>query len=45
LTAAAKLKAGDRNGALEIYKSLADDLSAPQRLRARAAEMAAALAT
>ena len=44
LTAAAKLKAGDRNGALEIYKTLADDLSSPQRLRARAAEMAAALA-
>ena len=45
LTAAAKLKAGDRNGALDIYKMLADDLSAPQRLRARAAEMAAALAS
>jgi hypothetical protein len=45
LTAAAKLKAGDRNAALDIYKSLADDLSAPQRLRARAAEMAAALAS
>ena len=44
LTAAAKLKAGDRSGALEIYKTLADDLTAPQRLRARAAEMAAALA-
>jgi len=43
LTAAAKLKAGDRAGALEIYKQLADDLSAPQTLRARAAEMAAAL--
>lgn len=43
LTAAAKLKAGDRNGALEIYKQLADDLSAPQGLRARAAEMTAAL--
>jgi len=45
LTAAAKLKGGDRNGALEIYKTLADDLTAPQRLRARAAEMAAALAS
>jgi hypothetical protein len=45
LTAAAKLKAGDRSGALEIYKTLADDLTAPQRLRARAAEMAAALAS
>ena len=43
LTAAAKLKAGDRGGALAIYKELADDLSAPQALRARAAEMAAAL--
>ena len=43
LTAAAKLKAGDRGGALAIYKELADDLSAPQGLRTRAAEMAAAL--
>ena len=43
LTAAAKLKSGDRNGALAIYKELADDLSAPQGLRARAAEMAAAI--
>jgi hypothetical protein len=43
LTAAAKLKSGDRGGALEIYQQLADDLSAPQGLRARAAEMAAAL--
>jgi len=43
LTAAAKLKAGDRGGALAIYKELTDDLSAPQGLRARAAEMAAAL--
>jgi hypothetical protein len=43
LTAAAKLKAGDRSGALAIYKELADDASAPQGLRARAAEMAAAL--
>ena len=44
LIAAAKLKGGDRSGALNTYKTLADDLSAPQRLRARAAEMAAALA-
>lgn len=44
LSAAAKLKAGDRAGALAIYKQLADDLSAPQQLRARAAEMTAALA-
>jgi hypothetical protein len=43
LTAAAKLKSGDRDGALAIYNELADDLSAPQGLRARAAEMAAAL--
>ncbi len=43
LTAAAKLKSGDRKGALEIYKELADDLTAPQALRARAAELAAAL--
>ena len=43
LTAAAKLKAGDRSGALAIYKALADDLTAPQGLRARAAEMTAAL--
>ena len=44
LTAAAKLKASDRDGAREIYKQLADDLSTPQQLRARAAEMIAALA-
>lgn len=43
LTAAAKLRAGDRGGALQIYQQLADDLAAPQGLRARAAEMAAAL--
>ena len=43
LTAAAKLKSGDRGGALAIYQQLADDLTAPQGLRARAAEMAAAL--
>jgi hypothetical protein len=43
LTATAKLKAGDRAGALAIYKALADDLAAPQGLRALAAEMAAAL--
>ena len=43
MTAAAKLKSGDRGGALEIYRNLADDLAAPRELRARAAEMAAAL--
>jgi hypothetical protein len=43
VTAAAKLKAGDRGAALDIYQKLADDLAAPRALRARAAEMAAAL--
>ena len=43
LTAAARLKAGDKAAALEIYKSLADDLTAPEGLRGRAAEMATAL--
>jgi hypothetical protein len=43
LTAAAKLKTGDRAAALAIYQQLADDLGAPRGLRARAAEMAAAL--
>jgi hypothetical protein len=44
-TAAAKLKAGDKSGALAIYKKLADDLSAPEGVRTRAAEMAAVLAS
>lgn len=44
LTAAARLKLGDKNGALGIYKTLADDLAAPRGLRGRAAEMASALA-
>lgn len=43
LTAAAKLEAGDRAGALAIYQKIADDLAAPQALRARAAELVAAL--
>jgi hypothetical protein len=43
MTAAAKLKAGDRGGALDIYQKLADELAVPPALRARAAEMAAAL--
>ncbi|MBV9859770.1 MAG: tetratricopeptide repeat protein [Alphaproteobacteria bacterium] len=43
LTAAAKLKAGDRAAALDLYKSIADDVTTPQGLRARAAEMSAAL--
>ena len=45
LTAAARLKAGDKSGALDVYKTLADDLAAPQGTRARAAEIAAALAS
>jgi hypothetical protein len=44
LTAAARLKTGDKSGALALYQTVADDLAAPQGLRARAAEMAAALA-
>jgi hypothetical protein len=43
VTAAAKLKAGDHGAALDIYQKLADDLAAPRALRARAAEMTAAL--
>ena len=45
LTAAARLKSGDKAGALAIYKQLADDLTAPEGVRARAAEMAAVLAS
>jgi len=43
VTALAKLKAGDQAGAVESYKTIADDLAAPQGIRARAAEMVAAL--
>jgi hypothetical protein len=43
LTAAARLKAGDKAAALDIYQKLADDLTAPEGVRARAAEMAAVL--
>jgi hypothetical protein len=43
LTAVAQLKAGDKAGARASYQKLADDLAAPQGLRARAAEMLAAL--
>jgi hypothetical protein len=43
LTAVARLSSGDKKGALDLYMSLADDLAVPQGLRARAAEMAAAL--
>jgi hypothetical protein len=45
LTAVAKLKLGDRSGAREVYKTLADDPATPQGARARAAEMVAALAS
>jgi len=44
LTAVAHLKAGDRNAARTDYQHLADDLTAPQSMRARAAQMIAALA-
>lgn len=44
LTAAAHLKSGDKAAALDIYKKLADDLAAPEGVRARAAEMVAVLA-
>jgi hypothetical protein len=44
LSAAAELKLGDNKAALSTYKTLADDLAAPRDLRARAAEMVAALA-
>jgi hypothetical protein len=43
LMALARVKSDDRRGALALYKQLADDPSTPQGLRARAAEMAAAL--
>lgn len=43
LTALAQLKAGDKAAAHATYQRLADDLDAPQGLRARAAEMIAAL--
>lgn len=45
LTAIAHLKAGDRNAARTDYQHLSDDLTAPQSVRARAAEMVAALAS
>jgi hypothetical protein len=44
LTAAAELTLGDQRAALATYQRLADDLTVPHDLRARAAEMAAALA-
>lgn len=45
LTALARLKAGDRQAARRIYKGLAVDPAAPPALRARAAQVAAALAS
>jgi hypothetical protein len=45
LTALARLKLQDKSGALALFKSLADDPATPQSLRARAAEMATALAS
>jgi len=44
VTALADLRGGDRTAARTLYKQLADDLAAPSGLRARAAEMSAALA-
>ncbi len=44
LTALAQMKAGDKAAARTTYQHIADDLTAPQGLRARAAEMVAALA-
>jgi len=43
LSAAARLKLGDKPGAAALYKQLAEDPQAPRSLRARAAELAAAL--
>jgi hypothetical protein len=45
LTALARLKLEDKSGAVDLFKSLADDPATPQSLRARAAEMAIALAS
>jgi hypothetical protein len=45
LTALAKLKAGDRSGARQLYEGLAADPSTPPGLRTRAAEMVTALAS
>jgi hypothetical protein len=43
VTALAHLKAGDKAAARDDYQRLADDLTAPQSMRARAAEMITAL--
>lgn len=45
LTALAEIAAGDRSGARRIYQGLTTDPAAPPGLRARAAELAAALAS
>ncbi|MBO0738608.1 MAG: tetratricopeptide repeat protein [Alphaproteobacteria bacterium] len=45
LTALARLQSGDKGSATELYKRLADDPTVPQAMRARAAEMATALAS
>jgi hypothetical protein len=39
VSALSDLRAGDKKAALALYKSLADDLDAPQTVRARAAEI------
>lgn len=43
LTALVQLKLGDKDAAQKTYQALADDLTAPSGLRARAAEMVAAI--
>jgi hypothetical protein len=43
LTALARLKAGDKAGAVKSYQQLADDQDAPPSLRARATEIVGAL--
>lgn len=43
LTGASQLQAGNKSAALDIYKQLSDDPGAPEGVRTRAAEMAAAL--
>jgi len=45
ITALAHLHAGERTEARDLYKTLADDLTAPPGLRARAAEMSGALSS
>jgi len=45
LTALARLKSGDKNGELDLYRSVTDDMTAPREQRTRAAEMAVELAS